>query len=155
MVVSSIKNDEPIKTIRIRTIIPFSFPFSFKKTNLPIVDKKIDVDFKTVKRIDIIKQLFPQFPFDFYINKRKLPNNQAEISRWMHNDRFGQLNYMFAIFYFYATEKNKDDIKKAMDKKYLPLCADAINYISTGYRLLTNEYFPRNFTKNEETKERN
>ena len=89
MVDSSIKNDEPIKTIRDQNkFIPFSFPFSFKKTNLPIDDNKIDVDFQIIKRVDIIKQLFPQFPFDVYINKRKLPNNEVE-TRWMHRTDLG------------------------------------------------------------------
>ena len=42
-------NDEPIKTIRIRTMIPFSFPFSSKKINLKIDNNVIYVDFETVK----------------------------------------------------------------------------------------------------------
>ena len=141
--------EEPIKTIRIRTVIPFSFPFSFKMIKLNIDNNLIDVDFETAKRDEILNQYFPQVPVSVYINKRKLPNSQAELYRWIDNDRFGQLNYMYATFYFFVTEKNADDIKKAMDEKYLPLCAEAINHISRAYRLLVNKFFTRNFTKND------
>lgn len=56
---------------------------------------------------------------------------------------------MYATYYFFVTEQNINDIKKAIDDKYLPLCADVINHISKAYRLLINQYFPRNFTKND------
>lgn len=130
-------------------MIPFSFPFSSKMITLKIGNNLVSVDFQTSKRDEIIKQYFPQLPFEVYINKRKLPNSQAEVSKWIDNDRFGQLNYMYATYYFFVTEQNIDDIKKAMDDKYLLLCADIINRISKAYRLLVNHYFPRNFTKND------
>lgn len=142
-------HQENIKTIRIKTVIPFSFPFPDKMIKLNINNNLISVDFQTAKRDEILNQYFPQVPFSVYINKRKLPNSQAELYRWIDNDRFGQLNYMYATFYFFVTEKNADDIKKAMDKKYLPLCAEAINHISRAYRLLVNKFFTRNFTKND------
>ena len=85
----------------------------------------IDVDFETAKRDDIIKQFFPQIPIDLYINRRKLPSSQAEIFKWMDNDSLDNLIH-FCNFLFFPTEKNKGDIKNAVDKKYLPLCADVI-----------------------------
>ena len=42
---SSIKNDELIKTIRIKTMVPFSFPFSFRMIELNIDNNITDVDF--------------------------------------------------------------------------------------------------------------
>jgi hypothetical protein len=66
----------------------------------------------------------------------------------MSNDRFGQCNYMFITFYFFAIENNIVDIEKEIDKKYLPpLCPHTIILISTACRLLTNTYFPRSFMK--------
>jgi tetratricopeptide (TPR) repeat protein len=130
-------------------MIPFSFPFSSKRITLKSGNNLITVDFQTTKRDEIIKQYFPQLPFEIYENKRKLPTSQAEVTKWIDNDRFGQLNYMYATYYFFVTEQNIDDIKKAMDDKYLPQCADIINRISKAYRLLVNQYFPRNFTKND------
>lgn len=130
-------------------MIPFSFPFHNKKISLNISGNLIDVNFQTSKRDEIIKQYFPKLPFELYINKKKLPTSQAEISKWIDNDRFGQLNYMYATYYFFITEKNIDDIKKTLDVKYLPLCAEVINHISKAYRLLIDQYFPRNFTKND------
>ena len=47
------------------------------------------------------------------------------------------------------SEKKLNDIKKEIKNTYLPLCVESIKRISTGYRLLTNTYFPRNFTKND------
>ena len=147
----SLKKDEQIKTIRIIIIIPFSFPFTQKLIKLQNRDHPISVFLNTHRRSDILDQFFPPLhSFNFFINDRQLPNfDLSKNFTWLSNDRFGQLNFTSATFYFFATEKNIDDIKKAMEKKYLPLCVDVINRISTGYRLLTNTYFPRNVTKND------
>ena len=37
---------------------------------------------------------------------------------------------MYATYYFFVTEKNIEDIKKAIEDKYLLQCANIINCIS-------------------------
>ena len=150
----SIHNDEIIKKIIIYTIIPYSFPFTEKWITLLTKEDKIQVlvHLKTHKRFDILNQFFSKFPsINLRVGGTQLPTFDPSKFKWMPNDRFGQVNYILASFYFDVVDKNLIDIKKEIKKTYLPLCVESINRISTGYRLLNNTYFPRNFTINDIT----
>jgi tetratricopeptide (TPR) repeat protein len=148
----SINNDETIRKIIIYTIIPYSFPFTEKWITLFTKEDKIPVHvyLKTVRRFDILNLFFSKLPsVTHFAFGNQLPTFDPSKFTWMPSDRFGQVNFMKATFNFDVTEKKLNDTKKEIKKIYLPLCVEGIKRISTGYRLITNTYFPRNFTIND------
>lgn len=145
-------NPVPVKAVRIQTIIPFSFPFSQKRLRFKIEDTSITVSFKTEKREDIARLLFPAM-----MPKLRFDTDSIGVAgfghihddwSWMSPDRFGQLNFMKAVFRIDLDEQKTDDfVSEETRGKYLSKCADVINLISAGYRILTNDYFPKTYTQ--------
>jgi hypothetical protein len=108
-------------------------------------DSLVTVSFETEKRVDIAKLLFPALMPRLKISQESIGvtgyGNIYDEWSWMSPDRFGQLNFMKTVFHITLEKPQIEDIEsQETSNKYLSICTDTLNLISTAYRVLMNDY---------------